>query len=53
MSFALFKMRSYSLSTVGSTVGAGLVGRLGQPSEGLHEGERVPAGLTLWKPAGR
>lgn len=43
---------SYSLSTVGSTVGAGFGRGLGQPSEGLHERERVPAGLTLWQPAG-
>lgn len=33
-------------------MGAGLGRGLGESSEGLHERERVPAGLTLWKPAG-
>ena len=48
-----FMMSNYSLSTVGSAVGAGFGWRLGQSSEGLYERKRVPPGPALWKPAGR
>ena len=48
----LFRMSVFILSTAGSTVGAGFGRGLGEPSEGLHEREGVPPGLTLWQPAG-